>query len=171
MTGSIRFRPPQIRHGGNRSRTMKPSFVYPFLLRTDSNCCVRPFLCLLNCPRHSIAPGGHEHREGTFSLKSGTASRAVTMLRARRSNALASLQEKRPMTMAGTEEGSQGHPMPWNNKEEPDVVPAEKSAEAAPVLIPTLPDAQPAPLQYQEESQGHPMPWHYQEEPDVKGGA
>jgi hypothetical protein len=93
------------------------------------------------------------------------------MQRARRSNALASLQEKRPMTMAGTEEESQGHPMPWNYKEEPDVVPAEKPAEAPPVLTPTLPVAQPAPLQYQEESQGHPMPWDYKEEPDVEGGA
>jgi hypothetical protein len=75
------------------------------------------------------------------------------------------------MTMAGAEEESQGHPMPWDYQEEPDVAPAEKPAEGAPARALTLPNAQPAPLQYQEESEGHPMPWHYQEEPDIDGGA
>jgi len=31
-------------------------------LRTYSSCCVPPNLCLLNCPRNSIAPGGHKPR-------------------------------------------------------------------------------------------------------------
>jgi hypothetical protein len=39
---------------------------YDLARRIDSSCCVPPNSGLLNCPRHSIAPGGHEHREGRF---------------------------------------------------------------------------------------------------------
>jgi hypothetical protein len=69
------------------------------------------------------------------------------------------------MNMGRTKRESQGHQKPWDYKEEPDVVPAERP-EPTPAPAPTLPDGHP-----QHGREEHPMPWGYQEQPDVEGGA
>ena len=68
-------------------------------------------------------------------------------------------------------EESHGHPMPWDYREEPDVIPAEKPTEATPAPAPTLPEGHSAPRHDHGETHAQPMPWDYQEEPDVDGGA
>ena len=64
---------------------------------------------------------------------------------------------------APTTTAAEGHP--WDYQEEPDVVPAEKPAQATP-----------APAPGGQKGIQHPgmtttMPWDYREEPDVEGGA
>jgi hypothetical protein len=57
---------------------------YATVRRYDSSCCLSPILRLFNCPRHSTAPGGHEHRGAIMGTDSfaEAASRSVRMLRA-----------------------------------------------------------------------------------------
>jgi len=77
------------------------------------------------------------------------------------------------MTSTGAQGELHGRPMPWDYKEEPDIVqsvancntfaPPAGPAETPPA--PPPPNGQSTPWSYY----GHP--WDYQEEPDIEGGA
>jgi hypothetical protein len=73
------------------------------------------------------------------------------------------------MTSTAAQEEPHGRPLPWDYKEEPDLVPAEEPAQTIPVPAPTPPNPYSAPPG--GPPHGHPMPWDYQEEPDIAGGA